>query len=294
MGGYRSRRTVCATERRPLPAGRAEHAPPSSGAPLASRTLRSVVAVPRAPAGMTSLTPSGPVTSPPAASIVAAPSLGWRGGGASLPPQAARTHTSGSPRFQGRFTLSGADQDRADCAGSTQRRCPASTLVLCTVNRVICIEAFWHLGRSFVGRFLTIALMGCGLASCVVLLPSLPYRDEAPALDVPDDPVAEFPAGKTTRADVVRALGPPSAAATDGNWIAYSHRLNYGAWHLYYVPGGEEFLPPQAACETIRYRNLIFSFDAYGRVFEVVTESDECRQTRRESICFDTKDLAID
>ena len=139
-------------------------------------------------------------------------------------------------------------------------------------------------------KLLAVALICGGLAGCVVLLPPLPYRDEAPALDLPDDPVAEFPAGKTTRADVIRSLGRPNAAAEDGSWIAYSHRLSYGTWHLYSFPhGGEDILPP--TYETIRYRNLIFAFDAYGRGFEVVTESGECRQRRPESICFETKDI---
>jgi len=147
-----------------------------------------------------------------------------------------------------------------------------------------------QLRRSFTGPVLMIALMSSGLAGCVVLLPPLPYRDEAPALDMPDDPVAEFPAGKTSRADVIRALGRPNAAAADSSWIVYSHRLSFGVWHLYSFPhGGEDILPP--TYETIRYRNLIFAFDAYGRVFEVVTESGECRQRRPESICFDTKDV---
>jgi hypothetical protein len=57
-----------------------------------------------------------------------------------------------------------------------------------------------------VGHLLTIALLYGGLVGCVVLLPPLPYRDEAPALDLPDNPVAEFPVAKTTRADVIRAL----------------------------------------------------------------------------------------
>ena len=108
---------------------------------------------------------------------------------------------------------------------------------------------------------------------------------------MPDDPVAKFPVGKTTRADVIRALGAPNAAAGDGTWIVYSDRLSYGKWHLYLLGTGYgDLIPSQGMDETIRYRNLIFAFDAYGRVFEIATETGECKQTGSASSCFDTKE----
>ena len=159
----------------------------------------------------------------------------------------------------------------------------------------------WHLhqrsqrlGSSFAGHFLAIALMCGALVGCAVplLVPPLPYRQDAPASAMPDDPVAKFPVGKTTRADVVRALGAPNAAAADGTWIVYSDRLSYGSWQLYLLGTGYgDLIPSPGKNETIRYRNLIFAFDAYGRVFEVTTESGECKQTISEGSCFEGKDV---
>jgi len=150
-----------------------------------------------------------------------------------------------------------------------------------------------RLGSSFARHLLALALTCGGLVGCVVpvLVPPLPYRQEGPALAMPDDPVAKFPVGKTTRAEVIRALGVPNAAAGDGTWIVYSDRLSYGKWHLYLLGTGYgDLIPSQGTDETIRYRNLIFAFDAYGRVFEIATETGECKQTGSASSCFDTKE----
>jgi hypothetical protein len=68
--------------------------------------------------------------------------------------------------------------------------------------------------------------------------------------------------------------------------------LSYGSWQLYILwPGYGDLIPSPGKNETIRYRNLIFAFDAYGRVFEVATESGQCKQTISEGSCFESKDV---
>jgi hypothetical protein len=142
-------------------------------------------------------------------------------------------------------------------------------------------------------NLLALTLMCGALVGCVVPVPPLPHRQEAPAAKLPDDPVTKFPVGKATRADVMVALGAPNAEAADGSWIAYGDRLSYGKWHLYTLPPYEviDLIPAQGTSETVRYRNLIFAFDAYGRVFEVLTESGGCKQTLSGGNCFDSKDV---
>jgi hypothetical protein len=145
--------------------------------------------------------------------------------------------------------------------------------------------------RKPVGHLAAIALVCGGLPGCLMPVPPLPYRQEAPASSIPADPAAAFPAGKTRRSDVVRALGAPNAAAEDGSWIVYSDRLSFGKWHLYYLGTRYgDMIPSEGMHETIRYRNLIVAFDAFDRVFEVVTETGECEQTGRASACVDTRD----
>jgi hypothetical protein len=141
--------------------------------------------------------------------------------------------------------------------------------------------------------FFAIGTVCVGLAGCLVPVPPLPYRQEATASALPDDSVTKFPVGKTTRADVMRALGAPNAEAADGSWIVYSDRLSYGKWHLYALPSNRviDLIPAQGASETIRYRNVIFAFDAYGRVFEVIAEAGYCTQELVESACFGTENV---
>jgi hypothetical protein len=87
--------------------------PSSAGAPEASRDMRNVVGAANAPEGTISCTPSGPSTTPPAASRVALPIVGAGGGGgaagSSDPPQAtnprAMPSTSGTHCHRCQFEI---------------------------------------------------------------------------------------------------------------------------------------------------------------------------------------------
>ncbi len=73
--------------------------------------------------------------------------------------------------------------------------------------------------------------------------------------------------GETTRADVVLALGEPDRYAEDGSWLMYGSGYSQGGLALVAVgaaPGAVGALG--VAQEKMRYRLLVFRFDASGVV----------------------------
>jgi hypothetical protein len=79
-------------------------------------------------------------------------------------------------------------------------------------------------------------------------------------------------AGKTTRADVHKALGKPDGAAADESWYSYGYAHNRGG------SGFESYAvgPPPFGAVTVDYGRLVVHFDDAGRVEDAQFEKKSC------------------
>lgn len=80
--------------------------------------------------------------------------------------------------------------------------------------------------------------------------------------------------GKSTRAEVVLALGEPDRAADDGSWLLYGSGYSQGGLALVTFGGAGGALG--VAEEKMRYRLMVFHFDASGIVSSTELKEKFC------------------
>jgi outer membrane protein assembly factor BamE (lipoprotein component of BamABCDE complex) len=109
------------------------------------------------------------------------------------------------------------------------------------------------------------------LAGCVPL-PILAHDTSLRANVSARLPIAVEP-GRTTRADLLLALGEPDGAAPDDAWMAWTAaRSQGGVLAVFGGRGGGGAL----AVERVEYRRLRVRFDAAGRVSDSAYEERTC------------------
>lgn len=118
-------------------------------------------------------------------------------------------------------------------------------------------------------------LWAAALCGCVALpLPSQDSRLERDNLGQWQS--ERFQPGKSTREDVLLALGEPDGVAADGSWLVFADVRNAGHWLVVVgTAGGAGGVDTNGKYV---YRNLIVFFDPRGRVREILNETGECRQ----------------
>lgn len=121
---------------------------------------------------------------------------------------------------------------------------------------------------------MAVALIACALLQGCVPLP-LPWGyerfggrenlgDAAPGFIVP---------GKTTRAEVLLAMGEADGAALDESWLSYG---------CAFAKGGVVFLsyaPVSPAIESLEYRRLVVHFNGGGIVERIQFEKRVCQES---------------
>lgn len=101
-----------------------------------------------------------------------------------------------------------------------------------------------------------VVLIPLALAGCPI--PLVP-GDESGSRQNLGDKVPDFIiTGKTTRADVLLALGEPDGESEHGEWFAYTRRTSTGGVMLIMAGG---YSAGGASNETMNYRRLIIQFD---------------------------------
>lgn len=129
---------------------------------------------------------------------------------------------------------------------------------------------------SSVIRTLLMGSAGILMSACIPI-PLVSGYDADSRQNIPAR-VPEFVVqGKTTRADVVLALGEPDRYADDGSWLLYGSDYSQGGLALVAVgaaPGAVGAFG--IAEEKMRYRLLIFRFDAAGVVSSTALTEKYC------------------
>jgi len=117
------------------------------------------------------------------------------------------------------------------------------------------------MASSVIGTLLA-ACAGILVSACIPI-PLVSGYDAGSRQNIPAR-VPEFVVqGKTTRTDVVLALGEPDRHAEDGSWLLYGSGYSQGGLAMVAVAGGSAL---GVAEEKMRYRLLVFRFDAAGVV----------------------------
>ncbi len=119
-----------------------------------------------------------------------------------------------------------------------------------------------------------IVLIPLTLAGCPI--PLVPSDEDDSRLNVGDNVPDFIITGKTTRADVLLALGEPDGESEHGEWFAYTRRTSTGGVLFFMATLGGA---GGASTEGMAYRRLMIQFDDAGVVksarHELVTCSEK-------------------
>jgi outer membrane protein assembly factor BamE (lipoprotein component of BamABCDE complex) len=117
-----------------------------------------------------------------------------------------------------------------------------------------------------------VALM---LSGCVPIpIPALGYSSDS-RTNLADRVPESIVNGKTTRADVLLALGVPDLYAPDGGWMVYRSARHTGG--VAFVAGGGYTAGVVGAINSYENRLLVVRFDANSIVVDVALENETCR-----------------
>lgn len=130
-------------------------------------------------------------------------------------------------------------------------------------------------------NLILIVLMSMLLTACPI---PLPRGDTSDSRQNVGDVVPDFiVAGKTTRGDVLLALGEPDGMSDNGERFTYTRRTREGGVLLLIAAGGGA---GGVSTETMTYRRLIITFDGAGIVTDARSEQASC--TERELMMGET------
>jgi hypothetical protein len=131
-------------------------------------------------------------------------------------------------------------------------------------------------GMRRTGKLVAAVLAGTAgilLSACIPVPLVSGYEDDS-RQNVPAQAPAFVVPGRTTREDVVLALGEPDRSAVDGSWLLYGSGYGRGGLALLAVGGAGGALG--VAEEKMRYRLLIFRFDDTGVVSSTEMKEKFC------------------
>jgi hypothetical protein len=147
--------------------------------------------------------------------------------------------------------------------------------------------------RIFIRRlgFLLAGVLAFSLSGCIpVPIPPLGYPGES-RTNLPDRVPDFIVKGKTTREQVLFALGAPDAYAADGGWMAYRSSRHAGG--VAFVVGGGYSAGVVGPVSGYENRLLVVRFDANSVVIDVALEQRTCL-TANDAGCSGVPQLSID
>lgn len=121
---------------------------------------------------------------------------------------------------------------------------------------------------------LVVAVAFCLTGCLPIPIPPLGYPSES-RTNLPDRVPEFIVKGKTTREEVLLALGAPDSYAVDGRWMTYSSSRHGGG--VAFVVGGGYTAGVVGAVNSYEKRLLVVRFDAHSIVSDVALEERTCR-----------------